>query len=143
MPYPEEMVTPMRRELTDNGVTELTTATAVDDFLAPDGATTFVIINSVCGCAAGGARPGALLGLQSEHAPNRVGTVFAGQDTDAVQRVRELCGQVPPSSPSMALFQGRELLWFLPRHMIEGRDPQSIALDIVNAFEEHCAPSDA
>ncbi|NRA76354.1 MAG: BrxA/BrxB family bacilliredoxin, partial [Planctomycetes bacterium] len=79
----------------------------------------------------------------SEVGPNRIGTVFAGQDTEATERAREHCSQVPPSSPSMALFQGGELVWFLPRHMIEGRDPQTIALDIVNAFEEHCAPSSA
>ena len=143
MPYPEELVAPMRRELSDHGVTELNSATEVDDFLSPDGGSAFVIINSVCGCAAGGARPGALLALQSEVTPDRAGTVFAGQDTEATERAREHCSQVPPSSPSMALFQGGELVWFLPRPMIEGRDPQTIALDIVNAFEEHCAPSSA
>ncbi|MDE0961304.1 MAG: BrxA/BrxB family bacilliredoxin [Planctomycetota bacterium] len=143
MPYPEEMVTPMRRELTDHGVTELKNAAEVDAFLDPAGGTSFVVINSVCGCAAGGARPGAILALQSEHAPTKSGTVFAGQDVEAVERTRHHCSQVPPSSPSMALFQGSEMVWFLPRHMIEGRDPQTIALDIVNAFEEHCAPSDA
>jgi len=143
MPYPEELVDPMRRELSDNGVTELKSATEVDDFLSPDGGSAFVIINSVCGCAAGGARPGALLALKSEVTPDRIGTVFAGQDTEATERARERCSQVPPSSPSMALFQGGEMVWFLPRHMIEGRDPQTIALDIVNAFEEHCAPAEA
>ena len=143
MPYPEELVTPMRRELSDNGVTELKSASEVDEFLGPEGGSALVIINSVCGCAAGGARPGALLALQSEQRPDRAGTVFAGQDTEATQRAREHCSQVPPSSPSMALFQGGELVWFLPRHMIEGRDPQTIAFDIISAFEEHCAPSDA
>ena len=143
MPYPDELVDPMRRELSDNGVTELKSATEVDEFLSPDGGSAFVIINSVCGCAAGGARPGALLALQSEVTPDRIGTVFAGQDTEATERARERCSQVPPSSPSMALFQGGEMVWFLPRHMIEGRDPQTIALDIVNAFEEHCAPAEA
>ena len=143
MPYPDELVDPMRRELSDNGVTELKSATEVDEFLSPDGGSAFVIINSVCGCAAGGARPGALLALQAEVTPDRIGTVFAGQDTEATERARERCSQVPPSSPSMALFQGGEMVWFLPRHMIEGRDPQTIALDIVNAFEEHCAPAEA
>jgi putative YphP/YqiW family bacilliredoxin len=143
MPYPEEMVTPMRRELTDHGVTELKNAAEVDSFLDPEGGTAFVVINSVCGCAAGGARPGAILALQSEHAPTKAGTVFAGQDVEAVERARHHCSQVPPSSPSMALFESGKLVWFLPRHLIEGRDPQTIALDIVNAFEEHCAPSDA
>jgi len=142
VPYPEEIVTPMRRELTDHGVTELKTAAEVDEFLSPGTGSAFVVINSVCGCAAGGARPGALLALQSEHAPSRAATVFAGQDAEAVQRTRDLCSQVPPSSPSMALFQDGELVWFLPRHMIEGRNPQTIALDLINAFEEHCVSSD-
>jgi putative YphP/YqiW family bacilliredoxin len=138
MPYPEELVAPMRKELTDHGVTELKTATEVEDFLGTD-ETSLVIVNSVCGCAAGGARPGALLSIQAETKPDRIGTVFAGQDVEATQKARDFCSQVPPSSPSMALFKGSELVWFLPRHMIEGRDPQSIAFDLVQAFEEHCS----
>ena len=138
MPYPEELVTPMRKELTDHGVTELKSATEAEDFLST-GETALVIVNSVCGCAAGGARPGAALAIQSETRPARVGTVFAGQDVEATQKARDFCAQVPPSSPSMALFKGSELVWFLPRHMIEGRDPQSIAFDLVQAFEEHCS----
>ncbi|MAJ28156.1 hypothetical protein CBD41_01890 [bacterium TMED181] len=138
MPYPEELVAPMRKELTDQGITELKSATEVEDFLGSE-ETSLVIINSVCGCAAGGARPGATLSIQAETRPDRLGTVFAGQDVEATQKVRELCSQVPPSSPSMALFKGKELVWFLPRHMIEGRDPQSIAFDLVQAYEEHCS----
>ena len=138
MPYPEELVAPMRKELTDQGITELKSATEVEDFLSTE-ETSLVIINSVCGCAAGGARPGAALSIQAETRPDRLGTVFAGQDVEATQKVRELCSQVPPSSPSMAIFKGKELVWFLPRHMIEGRDPQSIAFDLVQAFEEHCS----
>ena len=138
MPYPEELVAPMRKELTDHGVTELKSATEVEDFLGSDD-TSLVIINSVCGCAAGGARPGAVLSLQAETKPDRIGTVFAGQDVEATQKARDFCSQVPPSSPSMALFKGSELVWFLPRHMIEGRDPQSIAFDLVQAYEEHCS----
>ncbi|HIA28024.1 MAG TPA: BrxA/BrxB family bacilliredoxin [Planctomycetes bacterium] len=138
MPYPEEMVAPMRRELSDNGVSELKSAEEVDVFFEEQTGTGFVIVNSVCGCAAGGARPGALLALQSEVCPDRVATVFAGQDTEATARVREKFGDVPPSSPSMGLFSGGELVWYLPRHMIEGRDPQSIAFEIVAAFEAHC-----
>ena len=138
MPYPEELVAPMRKELTDHGVTELKSATEVEDFLGSE-ETSLVIINSVCGCAAGGARPGAVLSIQAETKPDRIGTVFAGQDVEATQKARDFCSQVPPSSPSMALFKGSELVWFLPRHMIEGRDPQSIALDLVQAYEEHCS----
>ncbi|MGB1071827.1 MAG: BrxA/BrxB family bacilliredoxin [Planctomycetota bacterium] len=138
MPYPEELVAPMRKELTDHGIAELKSATEVEDFLGSD-ETSLVIINSVCGCAAGGARPGAVLSIQAETRPDRVGTVFAGQDVEATQKARDFCSQVPPSSPSMALFKGSELVWFLPRHMIEGRDPQSIAFDLVQAFEEHCS----
>ncbi|MBA4683719.1 MAG: BrxA/BrxB family bacilliredoxin [Planctomycetes bacterium] len=138
MPYPEELVAPMRKELTDHGVTELKSATEVEDFLGSDD-TSLVIINSVCGCAAGGARPGAVLSIQAETKPDRIGTVFAGQDVEATQKARDFCSQVPPSSPSMALFKGSELVWFLPRHMIEGRDPQSIAFDLVQAYEEHCS----
>ncbi len=138
MPYPEELVAPMRKELTDHGVTELKSATEVEDFLGSD-ETSLVIINSVCGCAAGGARPGAVLSIQAETKPDRIGTVFAGQDVEATQKARDFCSQVPPSSPSMALFKGSELVWFLPRHMIEGRDPQSIAFDLVQAYEEHCS----
>ena len=138
MPYPEELVAPMRKELTDHGVTELKSATEVEDFLGSDD-TSLVIINSVCGCAAGGARPGAVLSIQAETKPDRIGTVFAGQDVEATQKARDFCSQVPPSSPSMALFKGSELVWFLPRHMIEGRDPQSIAFDLVQAYDEHCS----
>ena len=138
MPYPEELVAPMRKELTDHGVTELKSATEVEDFLGSE-ETSLVIINSVCGCAAGGARPGAVLSIQAETKPDRIGTVFAGQDVEATQKARDFCSQVPPSSPSMALFKGLELVWFLPRHMIEGRDPQSIAFDLVQAYEEHCS----
>ena len=138
MPYPEELVAPMRKELTDHGVTELKSATEVEDFLGSDD-TSLVIINSVCGCAAGGARPGAVLSIQAETKPDRIGTVFAGQDVEATQKARDFCSQVPPCSPSMALFKGSELVWFLPRHMIEGRDPQSIAFDLVQAYEEHCS----
>ena len=138
MPYPEELVAPMRKELTDHGVTELKSATEVEDFLGSDD-TSLVIINSVCGCAAGGARPGAVLSIQAETKPDRIGTFFAGQDVEATQKARDFCSQVPPSSPSMALFKGSELVWFLPRHMIEGRDPQSIAFDLVQAYEEHCS----
>ena len=128
----------MREELTRIGVTELTTAAAVDDFMADKTGTTFVVVNSVCGCAAGGARPAVALALQHDTKPSRFGTVFAGQDVEATQRAREHFGEVPPSSPCMALFKDGELVHFLPRHMIEGRSDREIAFDLVNAFDQHC-----
>ncbi len=138
MPYPEEMIAPMREELASIGVQELRDADEVDAFLNQKTGTTMVVVNSVCGCAAGGARPGVALSLQHENRPDRVGTVFAGQDVEATQRAREFCDGIPPSSPSIALFKNGELVHFVPRHHIEGRDPQSIAFDLVTAFDEHC-----
>ena len=138
MPYPEEMIAPMREELASIGVQELRDADEVDAFLNQNTGTTMVVVNSVCGCAAGGARPGVALSLQHENRPDRVGTVFAGQDVEATQRAREFCDGIPPSSPSIALFKNGELVHFVPRHHIEGRDPQSIAFDLVTAFDEHC-----
>jgi len=138
MPYPEEVIAPMREELASIGVQELRDADEVDAFLTQKTGTTMVVVNSVCGCAAGGARPGAALSLQHENRPDRVGTVFAGQDVEATQRAREYCDGIPPSSPSIALFKNGELVHFVPRHHIEGRDPQSIAFDLVTAFDEHC-----
>lgn len=136
MPYPEEMVAPMRAELTQVGVQELRDADEVDAFFAQKTGTTLLIVNSVCGCAAGGARPGVALALQHENTPDRVGTVFAGQDLEATEKARSYCEGVPPSSPSMAFFKDGELVHFLPRHMIEGRDPREIALELVTAFDE-------
>lgn len=141
MPYPEEMVTPMREELTRAGIQELRDGDEVEAFLAQKDGTSLIIINSVCGCAAGGARPGAILALQHETTPDRAATVFAGQDVEAVAAVRAACGEIPPSSPSMALFKDGELVHFLPRHHIEGSDPQQIAFGLVTAFDEHCAAS--
>ncbi len=138
MPYPEEVIAPMREELASIGVQELRDADEVDAFLTQKTGTTMVVVNSVCGCAAGGARPGVALSLQHENRPDRVGTVFAGQDVEATQRAREYCDGIPPSSPSIALFKNGELVHFVPRHHIEGRDPQSIAFDLVTAFDEHC-----
>ena len=139
MPYDPVLVQPMREELTRLGVTELTTAQEVDDFMAQKDGTTMVIVNSVCGCAAGGARPAVGIALDHATKPGRVATVFAGQDVDATQRAREYFGEVPPSSPSMALFKDGELVHFVPRHMIEGRSDREIAFDLVNAFDQHCA----
>jgi putative YphP/YqiW family bacilliredoxin len=128
----------MRREMVEMGAVELTTAAAVETFMAESSGTTLLFINSVCGCAAGSARPGLRVALQNEHHPDRVGTVFAGQDKDATDAVRKAIGDVPPSSPSAALFKGGELVHFVPRHAIEGRDAPSVAFDFVTAFDEYC-----
>ena len=141
MPYPEELVKPMRAELSSIGVKELKTAAEVDAFMGQKSGTAMVIINSVCGCAAGGARPGVKLALTSANKPERVATVFAGQDLEAVAKARSYFADVPPSSPSIAMFKDGELVHFVPRHMIEGRDPKSIAADLSKAFETYCAPA--
>ena len=138
MPYPEALVAPMRAELTSAGIKELKTAAEVDAFMADKNGTAMVIVNSVCGCAAGGARPGVKLSLQHEKKPTRVATVFAGQDTEAVAKARGYFADIPPSSPCVALFKDGELVHFTPRHMIEGRDPKSIAAELVKAFDENC-----
>lgn len=138
MPYDPVLVKPMREELTRLGVTELTTAAEVDEFMADKSGTTLVIVNSVCGCAAGMARPGVQLALQGEKRPARVATVFAGQDLDATQKAREYFPDYPPSSPSFVLFKDGEVATFVPRHRIEGRTPGDVAKDLVAAFEEHC-----
>ena len=139
MPYSELLVRPMREELTSVGVQELRTAAEVDAFLAEKNGTALLVFNSVCGCAAGMARPGIRLALEQERRPDRVASVFAGQDLEATARARAHIEDVPPSSPSIAFFKDGELVWFLPRHRIEGRDAQAVAGDLVAAFDEHCA----
>ena len=138
MPYDPVLVQPMREELTVLGVHELTTAEEVEQYMADTSGTTLVIVNSVCGCAAGMARPGVRMALAHEKKPDRVATVFAGQDVDATAKVRSYFADMPPSSPSMALFKGGEVVEFLPRHRIEGREAMDVAGDLVKAFEEHC-----
>ena len=138
MPYPEELVAPMRAELTSAGIKELRTAAEVDAFMAQKTGTAMLVVNSVCGCAAGGARPGVKLALKQGKKPDRVATVFAGQDVEAVQKARGYFGDVPPSSPSIAIFKDGELAHFVPRHAIEGRSPDQIAKELAKAFEEAC-----
>lgn len=140
MPYSPLLIRPMREELTSAGFAELTTAEQVDQLINLKEGTTLVVVNSVCGCAAGGARPGARLAIQESPRPDRLATVFAGQDLDATARLRARFGPIPPSSPSMGLFKDGELVWFLPRHRIEGRDALSVAADLRAAFAAHCAP---
>lgn len=139
--YDPAAVQPMRDELTYVGFEELTTPQLVDNSLTKNPAeTVFVVINSVCGCAAGSARPAATLALQHSIIPDKLTTVFAGQDRDAVDHFRnKYLPNIPPSSPSMALMKGGEPIFFLPRHHIEGRSPEEISLLLKQVFEEHCS----
>ncbi len=143
MPYDPILVQPMRDELTMIGVRELRTAEEVDEFMTHKDGTSFLIVNSVCGCAAGNARPGVRLALQGDAKPARVATVFAGQDTEATARARSYFADFPPSSPSFVLVKDGQVVHFVPRHAIEGRDPMSVANDLVTAFNKHCQPSNA
>ncbi len=136
--YPEQIVTPMKGELTEKGFEDLVTKEQVDQALAQEGTTLF-FINSVCGCSAGTARPGALLAVEnSPKKPAHLATSFAGFDLDAVDRVREHLLPYPPSSPSIALFKDGKLVHFLERHHIEGASAQMISNNLVAAFEEYC-----
>jgi putative YphP/YqiW family bacilliredoxin len=137
-------IQPMRDELIRLGFTELRTAEEVDRALGPQAAagTALVFVNSVCGCAAGMARPGAALALAGTAArPDRLFTVFAGQDREATARARERFGAVPPSSPSIALLKDGALVAFVPRHQIEGRSAEDVAALLAGALAEHCVPA--
>lgn len=137
--YPEELVAPMRAELTEVGFKEFRTAEDVDSHLKEHKGTTFIVINSVCGCAAGAARPGVRYALEeSEVKPDVLATVFAGNDTDAVAKVREYSLPYPPSSPAMALFKDGELVHFIERHHIEGRNAKIIGDHLIEVFEHFC-----
>ena len=135
--YPEELIAPMRAELANNGYTETKTPDEVTAAINADG-TTFVVVNSVCGCAAGSARPAAVAAAKSSVKPDRMITVFAGNDVDAVNEARKHMLPFPPSSPSMGLFKNGELVHMVERHHIEGRTAEMIAGNILGAFEEHC-----
>ncbi len=135
--YPEELVKPMRAELSDAGFEELYTSDAVKDALSKEG-TTLVVVNSVCGCAARNARPGAKMSLANAKTPDHLITVFAGVDKDAVDAAREMMFPFPPSSPSMALFKDGELVHMLERHHIEGRPAEMIAENLKDAYDEFC-----
>ncbi len=139
MPYPEVLVQPMRAELTRLGVLELRTAPEVDDAfdMDPD-ETTLLVINSVCGCAAGMARPAVAMALQHSVRPDTAVTVFAGQDLDATARAREYLAGLPPSSPFMALIKGGDVAFVIERRHIEGRSAVAIATDLVRAFDHYC-----
>ena len=138
--YPEQMVAPMRQDLTQEGVVELRTAQEVEQLLGTEKGTILVVVNSVCGCAAGAARPGVKHSLKiSEKKPEKLLTVFAGVDFDAVNKVREMCLPYPPSSPAIALFENGNLIHFVERHHIEGRDASMIADHLKNVYEEYCS----
>jgi len=141
MPYSELMIRPMREEVTRLGVRELRTVAEVDAALGPGEGTALVFVNSVCGCAAGAARPALGLALRHRIKPQYLYTVFAGQDLDAAARARSYFADYQPSSPSVALLRDGEVVHFVHRHMIEGRGPEDIAADLIAAFDIHCSPS--
>lgn len=136
--YPAEIVLPMKAELTDHGFEEMLTANDVDAVLKQNG-TTLVVINSVCGCAAGACRPGVVMAVNNTtNKPDRLTTSFAGFDVEAVAKVREYLLPYPPSSPAIALFKDGSLVHMLERHQIEGKPAQVIAQNLIAAFNEHC-----
>ncbi len=137
--YPEELVVPMREDLTSVGFNELRTAEQVEDLLTEANGTILLVVNSVCGCAAGAARPGVKWALEmSNKKPDVLATVFAGVDMDATAKAREFTLPFPPSSPSIALFKDGELIHFVERHHIEGRNAQIIGHHLVDVFQEYC-----
>lgn len=137
--YMRQLVLPMRQELVQAGFKELTTAEEVETFMEDAEGTTFVVVNSVCGCAAGLARPAAVQAVSgSEKGPDETVTVFAGQDREATTKMREYFEGYEPSSPSMALLKGKEVVHFIPREQIEGREMTEIMKNITDAFEKHC-----
>lgn len=138
MPYPEMMVAPMRAELTHQGFTELKTSEEVENAMNGNNEVTLVVVNSVCGCAAGSARPGVIASLDNDKKPAKLLTVFAGQDLDATSKAREFMIPFPPSSPAVALFKNGEVVHMVERHMIEGRTAEMVADNLKAAYDEHC-----
>ena len=137
--YPEEIVKPCRSQLTDHGFTSLESAAEVENFMQNNqSGTILLVVNSVCGCAAGSARPGVLKSLQADKKPTKTATVFAGVDKDATQSARDFMLPYPPSSPSIALFKDGKLVHFIERHMIEGRSADMIAEHLKACYEEFC-----
>ena len=143
MQYPEIMIRPMREELTRLGVEELRTPEQVDEAIKNSKGTLMVVVNSICGCAAGKARPGVALALQHTPRPDKVATVFAGGDIEATERARSYFTGYQPSSPSIALLKDGELVYMMERRQIEGRMPQQIAEELSQAFDQHCDASSA
>lgn len=140
MPYPEIMIKPMREELTRIGVEELRTAEAVDEAVKNTPGTLMIVVNSICGCAAGKARPGIAAALQHEARPNKIATVFAGADIEATEKARSYFTGYSPSSPSIGILKDGQLVFMMERYQIEGRGPDQIAAELTRAFDELCAP---
>lgn len=136
--YMRDMVQPMRDELTSLGIKELTTPEEVEEVLPAAKGTTLVVVNSVCGCAAGQARPGVAIALENQVKPDYLYTVFAGQDKEATAKAREYFAPYPPSSPSIALLKDGELVHFIERHQVENRSAEEIAADLTDAFNRYC-----
>lgn len=143
MPYSELMIRPMREELTRIGVEELRTPEEVDNTLADSKGTVMVVVNSICGCAAGKARPGIARALQHSVRPDRVATVFAGADIEATEKARSYFTGYEPSSPSIALLKDGQLVYMMERRQIEGKDASQVASELTQAFDKHCAKSEA
>jgi putative YphP/YqiW family bacilliredoxin len=139
MPYPESLIAPMRAELTRIGADEFRTAADVDTAVRDTRGTLLIVVNSICGCAAGKARPGLAAALAHPVRPDRVGTVFAGADIEATDRARSYFTGYPPSSPSIGLLRNGRLVWMLERRQIEPRGADEIAALLTAAFDEHCA----
>lgn len=141
MPYPESFIGPMREELTRLGVQELKTVEAVDAAVRDTRGTLMIVVNSMCGCAAGRARPGITLALQHSPKPDVVATVFAGGDIDATERARSYFTGRRPTSPSIALLRDGQLIYMMERHQIENQTADAIARQLTDAFDRHCAPA--
>jgi putative YphP/YqiW family bacilliredoxin len=143
MPYSELMIRPMREELTRIGVEELRTPEDVQKTLEDSKGTVMVVVNSICGCAAGKARPGIARALQHSVRPDKVGTVFAGADIEATEKARSYFTGYEPSSPSIALLKDGQLVYMMERRQIEGKDASQVATELIQAFDQHCAKADA
>jgi bacilliredoxin len=141
MPYPESFIGPMREELTRLGVRELRTADQVDSTVRDTKGTVMIVVNSMCGCAAGKARPGIALALQNANQPDVVATVFAGGDIEATERARSYFAPYPPSSPSIAILRDGKLVYMLERRQIENQSADAIARALTDAFDKLCAPA--
>jgi len=136
--YPPELVAPMKADLTDLGFKDLTTAEEVEAVLSKQEGTTFLVVNSVCGCAAGAARPAVKEAVKNEKLPNNLVTVFAGVDKEAVQKARDFMAPYPPTSPSMAMFKDGKLVHFIERHQIEGNNAEAISNHLKQVFNHFC-----
>lgn len=141
MPYPEYLIAPMRGEMTEMGARELRTASAVDDVVKNSSGVVMMVVNSVCGCAAGKARPGIAKALQNQNRPDVLATVFAGADIEATDRARQYFSGYAPSSPSIGLLRDGKLIYMMERSQIETRNADMIAAELTQAFDKYCAPT--